>query len=131
MRPYNPSISTTGRRLLPFHLPFFLTRPQYLSIWAVLKPIHHLILLLILMLKASRILPRPLLHLFPIPAHPDLALAGPRWILEPRIPRCIIGMAHNILSQLIQTVQDVYEGDALRTLVVVVHYATVDGALGG
>ena len=66
------------------------------------------------MLETRRVVLGPLVQFSPIIAHFYLTKTCAWWILKSRIPRCIVCVAHDVLAKLVQAMQDMYQGNALR-----------------
>lgn len=81
------------------------------------------------MVETCCVLSSPDSQCIPISAHPDLSYSGPRRVYS-SIPRGVIRVAYDILSQLIETVQDMLEGIHLWTSNMVFVEGAVNDALG-
>lgn len=84
-----------------------------------------------MMFKTGRIGAGPLLQFTPVSTHPDLPRARRRRVarLEACIARRVVGIADNVLPQLVEAVQCVAECDVLRLFGLGVLDVAEEGAL--
>lgn len=71
----------------------------------------------------------PPLQLAPVFAHTYLPGPGAGGILEARIARGVVCIAHDILPQLVQAVQSMFESNVLREPALHIHNIAEEGAL--
>ena len=99
------------------------------SLWTMLEAVHHATRLLVLVLETRRAIQSPPFQLAPIPAHARLARSRPGRILKAGVAGSVVGVADDVLAKLVEAVELMDEGDALRPLVMRVHDRTIQGSL--